>query len=76
MDVHKPLTAEEIFQAKAEQRRVNAKASFAAKLQDLLRLQRMNYALKKAGERKAYRPWNMSVEAYIQDNPGAYTGVG
>jgi hypothetical protein len=64
----KPITREEIFQAKAEQRKVKAKASFESKLQDLLRLQRINFVMKKAAGRKAPRPWNMSEAEYFREN--------
>jgi hypothetical protein len=59
-----PLTKEEIFQAKAEQRKIKAKAPFESKLRSLLRLQRMNLEMKKAAGRQAPRPWNMSEEEY------------
>ncbi len=59
-DKYNPLTNEEIYRLKAEQRKVFAKAPIEAKLQDLIRMQRMNYVMKKAVGRKAPQPWHTS----------------
>lgn len=53
-----------IFEAKAEQRKVWAKAPFEEKLMELLRLQRINLEVKKSMGRMAPRPWNMPEEQY------------
>lgn len=66
-DEPKPITREEIFQAKAEQRKTWARASVKSKLQDLMRMQQMNFVVKKAMGRKAPRPWNMSEEQYQRE---------
>jgi hypothetical protein len=75
-DINRPVTLEDILRSKAEQRTVKARASFESKLQSLLRLQRMNYALKRAGGRQASRPWSMSEEAYQRENHGHDHSVG
>ena len=67
MDFDKSLTNEEIYKAKAEQRKIKANASFESKLQSLVRMQRMNLEVKKAVGRKAPRPWNMSEEQYRRE---------
>jgi len=59
---------DELFDKQAEDRKDRAKLSFDEKLQAVVQMQRMNYALKKAGGKKAPRPWCMSVEEYEQDN--------
>jgi hypothetical protein len=59
-DEHEPLTSEEIFRRKAEQRKVFAKAPIEEKLQDLMRLQRIAYVMAKAAKRKPPIPWHMN----------------
>ncbi len=58
---------ERIFQAKAEQRKIWAKAPFDEKLMELMRLQRLNLEVKKSMGRIAPRPWNMSEEQYERE---------
>lgn len=55
---YKPMTGEEIFQQKAEQRKVFAKAPIEEKLQDLLRLQRIAYVMARSAGRKPPIPWH------------------
>lgn len=54
----RPTTRDEIFQQKAEQRKVRARAPFEWKLQELLRMQRMHFAMKQAVGRKARAAWH------------------
>ena len=67
MDSYKPLTNEEIYRLKDEQRKAFAKAPIEEKLQDLLRMQRIAYAMAKSSGRTAPRPWNMSQEEYERE---------
>ncbi len=59
-----PALREDILRRKAEQRKARAKAPIEEKLQELVRMQRMHYEMKKAVGRKAPRPGNMSEEEY------------
>lgn len=52
------VSREQIFAAKAEMRKVYAKASFESKLQDLWRLQLIAYEMSKSAGREAFLPWH------------------
>lgn len=58
---------EETFKQKAAQRKSFAKESFENKLQSLVKLQRMNFVMKRAAGLQAPRPWNMSDEEYQRE---------
>jgi hypothetical protein len=61
-DMDKPLTNEEIYRRKAAQRKKFAKATIESKLQNLVRLQQIAYAMAKSSGREASRPWRPPVK--------------
>jgi hypothetical protein len=67
MDADRPTTIEELFRMKADERKVWAQAPFEEKLQELLRLQRINYAMKRAAGGRPIRPWSMSESQYRRE---------
>jgi hypothetical protein len=65
-------SADELFEKRAKDRQNSAKLPFDEKLQILVRIQRMNYAMKKAAGRDAPRPWCMSEDEYKHDEPSGH----
>lgn|GEM_PF-887063 len=59
----KPVRAEELFEQKAEYRKVLAAKSFEEKIQDLVRLQTMNYQIACSVGRKCDKPWEITFKA-------------
>ena len=57
-------TRQEIYEDKAEQRKISAKQPFSVKWETMIRMQWMAYQIKKSSGRKPSRPWTMPLADY------------
>ena len=63
MDINNP-TRQDIYEAKALDRKLSAKQPFSEKWKIMLRMQWMHYQMKKAVGKRPRRPWEMPLEQY------------
>lgn len=60
--IKRPVSAEELFEQKADYRKVLAAKSFEEKIQDLVRLQTMNYQIACSVGRECEKPWDITFK--------------